>query len=135
MNALLMDEEIYWKQRLRADWLREGDNNTKFFHAKSSAYKRKKKIWGIENSHGSQLKEKEEIESEFSSYFQEFFTTTSPTPNQIKAVLKEMPAKVSPKMNAQLEKRFTVEDIAEALSQMCPTKAPGPNGLPAAFFP
>lgn len=81
MNVLLMDEEIYLKQRSRADWLKEGDKNTKFFHAKASARKRKNKIWGIENSHGSWLKEKEKIESEFYNYFQELFTSTNPTPN------------------------------------------------------
>lgn len=45
-----------------------------------------------------------------------------------------MPAKVSPEMNAQIEKPFTLEDIAEALSQMCPTKAPGLDGLHIAFL-
>lgn len=42
--------------------------------------------------------------------------------------------KVISEMNARLEKPFTLEDIVEPLSQMCLTKAPGPYGLPAAFF-
>lgn len=52
IDALLLDEEIYWKQRSRADWLREGDKNTKFFHAKASSRKRKNKIWGIVDEDG-----------------------------------------------------------------------------------
>jgi hypothetical protein len=33
LNDLLEKEEIYWRQHSRVSLMREGDKNTKFFHA------------------------------------------------------------------------------------------------------
>ena len=42
--------------------------------------------------------------------------------------------KVTQDMKSMLEQPFTAEEVSNALSQMCPTKAPGPDGFPTVFF-
>lgn len=45
-----------------------------------------------------------------------------------------MPIKVNAEINDQLNQPFSDEKIVATLNQMHPTKAPGPDGLSAAFF-
>ncbi|KAL4181743.1 hypothetical protein AMTRI_Chr12g238930 [Amborella trichopoda] len=40
-------DETYWKQRSQIKWLKEGNLNTKFFHATTNASKRTNSIQGI----------------------------------------------------------------------------------------
>ena len=78
--------------------------------------------------------DREGIEKEFCEYFANLFATSSPTKKKIEAALAGLKPRVTSEMNSQLDSPFTEEEVSTALSQMCPTKPPGPNGLPAAFF-
>ena len=134
IQNILMDEEIYWKQRSRADWLKEGDKNTKFFHGKTTARRKKNRIWGIEDNFGRWIEKPNEVEHEFCNYFTNLFTSTQPSQDQIAEALEGINLRVSASMNESLGEPFTAEEVLEALSQMCPRKAPGLDGLPAVFY-
>lgn len=52
LEILLEDDEIYWKQRAREDWLNWGDRNTKWFHLKASCREKANRIRGMYNENG-----------------------------------------------------------------------------------
>lgn len=45
-----------------------------------------------------------------------------------------MPSKMIEEMNEKLDQHFTEDEVSTALPQLCPIKAPAPNGLPTALF-
>ncbi|XP_023920366.1 uncharacterized protein LOC112031886 [Quercus suber] len=52
INELLDSEETLWHQHSKIHWYREGDRNTKFFHARASDRRKKNTILGPWNDEG-----------------------------------------------------------------------------------
>ena len=134
INDLLGKEEIMWRQRSRVQWLREGDRNTKFFHAQANQRKRRNGILGINDQTGVWVSNQRAIARVAVDYFQSIFTSSSPTEKDISKVVAQVFLKVTAEMNQVLCKEYTETEVGEALKQMGPTKAPGPDGMPPFFF-
>jgi hypothetical protein len=125
-------EEIMARQRSRVDWLKEGDRNTSFFHARASARKRTNKMSSLKGDNGSTCDDIAEIKGMVQDFCGNLFTS-EPTLS-CDAVLDAIPCKVTSEINADMLRDYTNDEIKAALFQMGPTKAPGPDGFPTLFY-
>ena len=132
INNLLDDEELYWGQRSKAHWLRKGDKNTKFFHAQASERRKQNTILGLWNNNGVWSDENESLVQVATSYFEALYTTSNLS--NIEETTTAILTRVIEKMNTELAKDFTREEMVAALKQIHPTKALGPNGMSAMFY-
>ncbi|KAG2598477.1 hypothetical protein PVAP13_5KG367307, partial [Panicum virgatum] len=132
MDELLYREEMMWLQRSRISWLQEGDRNTGFFHRKATWRSKKNKIRGFISEDNRYVENKGEMEAMATKFFQDLYMKdTSVKPESIADMIEPL---LTQDMNEILCKPFTNEEISDALFQIGPLKAPGPDGFPARFF-
>ncbi|KAH7861490.1 hypothetical protein Vadar_026815 [Vaccinium darrowii] len=72
------EEERYWRDKCRADWLKLGDKNTSFFHAETTQRRSQNKIRGLENENGEWKEEEYEVEHIVLGYFAGIYTSSCP---------------------------------------------------------
>eukprot|EP00253_Pinus_taeda_P028058 PITA_28058 len=58
-----LQEEIFWRQKSRIEWTREGERNTKFFHKSTVAHKTHNIIIKLKDSQGMELISHNNMES------------------------------------------------------------------------
>ncbi|XP_074293826.1 uncharacterized protein LOC141620995 [Silene latifolia] len=97
---LLKQEEIYWKQRSRALWLKEGDRNTKYFHRKAGQRKEKNHIAKLVDDNGQEHVDTDAIATVARGYFLSLFESDLPQFDD--EVLDVVADRVTEHMNAGL---------------------------------
>jgi hypothetical protein len=128
MDELLYREEMIWMQRSRVTWLKEGDHNTKFFHKKAAGRSKKNKIKCLKKEDGQITRDKGEMEAMATQFFQDLYSANpSVKPEEVLSMFNLV---ISDDMNKDLCKPFLEEEISDALFQIGPLKASGPDGFP-----
>ena len=123
-------EEVFWRQKSREIWLKEGDKNTKFFHQMENAHRRRNQLNRIK-VHGRCLTEESEIKEEVSRTFQGLLTDPGEWKPSIDGLNFERVEEVDVQ---RLVKPFLEEEVFEALEGCCEEKALGLDGFSMAFW-
>ena len=79
LENLFEQEEITWLQRGRANWLRQGDRNTKNFHHFASQRKKRNMIKRLINDNGDVIEGNVDLSNFIGGYFGGLFTSDTGT--------------------------------------------------------
>jgi len=115
----LKTEEQEWRIKSRALWIKEGDNNTKFFHQFANYRRNLNTIWEIRDELGNVIvsfEEKAKIEVNF---FNNLFPAPPGCPIQeILEVVGKLPTVFSEEMKLSLEEEVSEPKLRAALFSM-----------------
>lgn len=130
-----LQEEIFWRQKSRVQWIKEGERNTKFFHRSTIAHRNNNRIVKLIDQHGIERNTHEEMEKVLLQHFQKIDEETSEDRYQFtKIFTRHIPKLVTREDNFNLNRLVTEEEIEEAVKEIQNGKAPGSDGFNVDFF-
>ena len=132
LSHRLDQEAIYWRQRSKFYWLKEGDSNTRIFHATALARKKKNEITGLITDKGDWVQTDEDIQRIATDYFHDLYWN-SPCKYDDE-VLDCVDVRIMRDENTALLLPFSKEEFKETIMQTHPDKSPGPDGFNPAFY-
>ena len=103
------DEEDYWHQKSRNMWYTSGVLNTKFYHALTKQRRIRNRIVGLHDTYGNGITEDEGVEKVAVNYFEDLFSTTSPS--EFDSFLNEITSSITSQMNQRLLRTATEEEV------------------------
>lgn len=131
VDKLCEQDESFWLQRSRVNWLRDGDANTSFFH-QSTLQRRRNKVLKIKDDNGNWVDNPDGDRKLVDNYFINLFRSSGS--RNWGSVLDCISTTVTEEMNEVLTASVSVEEVKDAALKMGGLKAPGPDGFQGIFY-
>jgi hypothetical protein len=107
LDHLLIQDDMYWRQRAKTHWYRDGDLNTKFFfHVAATSRKKVNKILSLEKDDGVRIYDNARMSSIAKNYFEELFEEKESSHNSVIDTLSQI---INTEDNEYLTAPFQIE--------------------------
>lgn len=113
-------------------WLTDGDQNTKFFHAKAFSQQQRNAIHGLCDENGTWQMDDRVVEHKIVDYFSNIFCSNGQIDPIV--VIEVIQLGNLEEMNVELSHEFQVGEVCRALKQLHPKKALSSDGMPPFFY-
>lgn len=114
-------------------WLRSGDKNTNYFHAITKAKQIRNTLTTIQDEDVVTCRGKRDISNVAEKYFRRLYTS-SPTDQRLhESIFHVFEKRVTDDMNQDVISSVTKDEVQDAVFDMSPNRAPGPDGFSAVF--
>jgi hypothetical protein len=130
LEGTLLCEEIHWRQKSRALWLKEGDSNTRYFHKMANSHRRYNRVETL-RIEGVLSNDPNEVKEHIVNFYQNLYTEQS---NWRPRMDNQAFSSIDEEEKAWLEREFEEMEVWEVVKGMEGDKAPGPDGFTMAFF-
>lgn len=130
-DAILLQKELYWKQKARMNWSVHGELNTRSFHASVLHRRRKAKIQQLRDKARRWCTEDREIQQMALEFYEKLYKEDA-------NVSWDESSWLFPKLKQNciwwLNREVTDYDVKSVISKFGAHKAPGSDGIPASFI-
>ncbi|CAL9009540.1 unnamed protein product [Prunus brigantina] len=134
LRSILENEEIFYAQRARVNWLQHGDKNTKFFQTFATIRKKRNHISRIKDNSGAWI-DTPFLGTVFVEAYRKRFTQSDPiAPANVQEFISIIEPCISIEDNSFLMAGVSELEVLEAVNSIGALKAPGLDGLHAIFF-
>ena len=130
VEHLLSLEEISWRQKFRMLYIKEGDNNTKFFHKMANSHRRFNHLRTLKVD-GVVFKEDFEVSNQVVQFYKNLYGETEGWRPLVEGLEFD---RIGNLERVWLERKFKREEILQVASDLDGDKAPSPDGFTMAFY-
>ncbi|XP_062114290.1 uncharacterized protein LOC133825349 [Humulus lupulus] len=124
----------FLKQKVKEEWLKHGDENTKLFHNSIQNRNIQNAICSIWDMNGNWLDSQEDVQKVFHDYYEELLGSEMRGRRAVLDSVVQNGATVSEQQAEFLCGKYTQEEVKAALYSIPEEKALGPDRYSSAFF-
>ena len=135
LNKRCDQEAIFWNQKAKVKWLKDGERNTSFFHKSTILHRMRNKISKMRTDSGDTLEEQQDISDELTCHFSQLLS--EPNHKRLEAIGKvtqSIPSLMNNEHNHSLMQPISMQEVEETVEQMADGTSLGSDGFTIDFF-